>query len=312
MGYHQRIESTKLSSFVTTRSRNSELWFINNQPLENAILGYAARYKERYGAKLYALAIEGNHIQAPILFPKANRADFMRDFNSTVAKAVARYTPEYPGGRFWGRRYSQEFLPGDPDLEEQFFYTVLQPVQDGLVQKISEYPGYNCFHDAIWGVERKYKVVRWTDYNAVKRYRRTVSISDYTDTVVLKYDRLPGYEHLTQREYATLMMEKLEKRRVEIVEKRLAEGLGFAGRENLLKTARGARPRKTKTSTAKDHRPRILSVDDARRAEFKAWYFEIYFWYKEASKKYRAGDLNVKFPPGTYKPYVRFAQDPPY
>jgi hypothetical protein len=79
MGYHPRIESTKLPSFVTTRSRNSELWFINNKPLEDAILGYAAKYKERYGAKLYALAIEGNHIQGPILFPKANRSDFMRD-----------------------------------------------------------------------------------------------------------------------------------------------------------------------------------------------------------------------------------------
>ena len=47
------------------------------------------------------------------------------------------------------------------DIEEQFFYTVLQPVQDGLVPNINEYPGYNCFEDAIQGKERVFKVINW-------------------------------------------------------------------------------------------------------------------------------------------------------
>ncbi|MDC0358890.1 hypothetical protein OAO01_08745, partial [Oligoflexia bacterium] len=79
-----RIESKELGSYLTTRSRNSELWFINNRPLERAILGYAAKYSKRYSTKLFALAIEGNHIQGAALFPEANRASFMRDFNSSV------------------------------------------------------------------------------------------------------------------------------------------------------------------------------------------------------------------------------------
>ena len=158
MGYHPRIESKTLCSFLTTRSRNSELWFVNNAALEEAILAFTARSSERYNVKLYALAIEGNHKQMLAKFPDGNRSNFMRDLNSSVARAIPRYTKEYPGGRFWGRRYSQEFVPGDEDIESRFFYTVLQPVQDGLVSKISEYPGYNCFHDAIYGIKRKFKV----------------------------------------------------------------------------------------------------------------------------------------------------------
>jgi len=77
MGYHQRIECREVPSFQTTRARNSELWFVNNQELEHVILGYAARYSTRYEVKLYALAIEGNHIQNPAHFPKGNRAHFM-------------------------------------------------------------------------------------------------------------------------------------------------------------------------------------------------------------------------------------------
>ena len=72
--------------------------------------------------------------------------------------------------RFWERRYSAEFLPGAADIEEYFFYTVLQPVQDGLVEHLHEYPGYNCFRDAIWGIERTMTVVNWAGYNSAKRY----------------------------------------------------------------------------------------------------------------------------------------------
>ena len=129
MGYQPRIETKKIPSFQTTRTRCSELWFVNNRELEHAILGYAAKYRKRYGVKLYAFAIEGNHIQFPALFPKANRAHFMRDLNSSIARAVPRYQKGHGGGRFWGRRYSVEYLPADADVEEQFFYTVLQPVR---------------------------------------------------------------------------------------------------------------------------------------------------------------------------------------
>jgi hypothetical protein len=58
MSYHPRIECKDVSSFQTTRTRNSALWFVNNPELEEAILGYAARYVTRHEAKIYALAIE--------------------------------------------------------------------------------------------------------------------------------------------------------------------------------------------------------------------------------------------------------------
>jgi len=305
MSYHPRIEAPELPNFLTTRSIESRLWFVNNERLEQCILGFAAKYASRYGVKLYGLAIEGNHIQGPALFPKGNRASFMRDLNSSVARAVPKHTA-HPGGRFWARRYSNEFLPGDEDVEEYFFYTVLQPVQDGLVEKISDYPGYNCFNDAVWGRKRKFKIVRWGEFNAARRWKPFVAISDFTDIVYLQYERLPGYEELSRAEYANLMMKKLEERRREIVEKRTAQGLGFAGRENVARTHPGALPRTTKQSTITSHRPRVLSVCPQRRAECKAWYFEIFFQYKECSKEYRKGNLDIDFPYGTYPPHLPY------
>ena len=307
MGYHPRIENSALASFLTTRSRNSELWFVNNPILERVILGYLAKYSTRYGAKLYAFAIEGNHNQGVSKFPNCNRADFMRDLNSSVARAVPRFTEEYTGRRFWGRRYSQEFVPGNEDIEARFFYTVLQPVQDGLVSKISDYPGYNCFHDAIYGIERKFKVVNWQKYNAAKKKNPLISIKFFEEVVMLKYERLPGYDHLSVKDYAELMKRKLEVHRQRIINERKARGLTcFLGKAALLGTKRGSLPNKTKTSTINSHRPRVLSVCPIRRQNCLAWYFSNYFAYRKASKEYRSGNLDAQFPPGMYLPMLRF------
>jgi REP element-mobilizing transposase RayT len=304
MGYHPRIETKEHADFITSRTRNSKLWFVNNKRLEASTLGALAKYSKRYNITLYAFAVEGNHIHSVMQVNEGNRAHFMRDLKSSIAKAIMRNVSTYPGGSVWGRRYSNEFLPGDADIENWFFYTVLQPVQDGLVEKISDYPGYNCFHDAVWGIKRKYKCVNWTAYHEALRWNPVANIKDFTEIYLLEYARLPGYEELTQREYAMLMHKKLEERRREIVAKRQAEGKGFAGRTALLQTRPGSRPRLTKVSTRGSHRPRILCVCPQRRAEATTWYFDIYFKFKAASKSYRRGDREVVFPDGTYRPYV--------
>lgn len=306
MGYHPRIESSTLSSFITTRTVQSRLWFVNNPQFEGAALGYAAKFSKRYNVKLYALGIQGNHFHCAGAFPKMNRANFMRDFNSCTAKALSKYTPEFGGGRVWGRRYSAEIMPGAEDVEEYFFYIVLQAVKDGLVQNISQFPGYNCFYDAARGVARKYKVINWKAYHDAKRSKLKVSLKDYIEVFELQYTRLPGYESLSQEEYYKMLKEKLEVRRAKILEERAAADLGFAGRANLLKTKRGELPQTTKTSTSTSHRPRILSVCPVRRAEYKDWYFSIYYAYKESSESYRSGNHMVLFPEGTYRPYFPY------
>ncbi|WKZ56827.1 MAG: transposase [Bdellovibrionota bacterium] len=311
MPHHPRIESVDIASFVTTKSRNAELWFVNNPELEQYILGYAAKYTQTYGVQLYALAIEGNHKHLAAHFPRANRSSFMRDLNSNVARAVARHTPEYPGGTFWGRRYSGEFLPGPADIEEYFFYIVLQPVEDGLVRRISEFPGYNCFHDAIHGIERVYKVVDWAGYNSRKRYDRSVCIRDYTTYIPLRFQRLPGYEHMSSSEYVKHMQNKLRVREDAIAAKRFADGKGFLGRKRLRRVKRGAIPKDPKISRPFNRRPRVLAVCPIRRHQYLSWYYARINAFRLASLQYRSGLIDAQFPDGMFRPHLGTAPPKP-
>ena len=83
------IESKDWVYFITTRTAGSRLWLVGNQGLENQILGYLGKYQQRYEAEIYGFILMGNHYHLMASFPKMNRALFMRDFNSAVARAVA-------------------------------------------------------------------------------------------------------------------------------------------------------------------------------------------------------------------------------
>ena len=100
------------------------------------------------------------------------------------------------------------------------------------------------------------------------------------------------------------MLKKREERRLKLVKERKAKGLGFLTREQLLATVPGTKPKKTKKSTRDSKRPLVLTKCPEARKQFLDWYFSIFEAYKAAVKRYRAGQLDVVFPTGTYRPPV--------
>ena len=132
-----RIEHPDFGSFGTVRTVNSQLWFVNNEALEDRMLGWLGRYGQKYEVELYAFAIMGNHHQEVMRFPKCNRALFYRDFNARTAEAVRKLVPGFKGGPLVERRYSEQALPLDEDLEDRFFYCALQAIDAGLAEKIA-------------------------------------------------------------------------------------------------------------------------------------------------------------------------------
>jgi hypothetical protein len=109
-------------------------------------------------------------------------------------------------------------VPNDEDVENWFFYSALNPVSSGLVERVSEYPSYNSFSNAISDNSRTFSIVDWTNYNNRRRYNSKLTIKDCTHGYELRYERLPGYEQMPRAEYKRLMLILLEERRTEIIE----------------------------------------------------------------------------------------------
>lgn len=297
-----RIEDCQQVNLLTSRTQNSRLWFVNNKRLETEILGSLAKYQERHGVALYAFALQGNHDHLSARFPRGNRAPFMRDLNAQIARLAIRLVNGLGRGKYWERRYAHQELPRNEDIEEYFFYCALQTVLSGLAEHPSEYPGYNSFDDAVNGRECEYTVTDWTRYNNARRWNAKVDITRYQSTHKLVYQRLPGYEHLSQEAYRDLMYKKLEERRLAIVAERKKAGKGFLGQKALKNVKPGARPHITKTSTRTSHRPLVLSACQETKQHCLERYFCTLDRYKQASIRYLKGEITVRFPTGTYRP----------
>lgn len=299
-----RIESPQYSSFCTSRTVNSALWFVNNPELEERILGYLAKYQEKYQVKLNAFTIQGSHYHSMNYFSHCNRAAFYRDFNARIAEAVKALVKNFPGGHLFERRYSEQAVPNPEDIEDRFFYCALQAVSAGLCEYITNYPGYNSFFDAISGRKRKFKIVNWAKYNAMKRYNPNLDIAEFTKVYILQYSRLPGYDHLSQDEYKAIMLEKLEKRRKDIIQDILFKNPKhkFLTKKELRAVIPGTLAKNPKKSSRYDPRPLVLTLCNETKKVFLNWYFSIFDRYKRAVKKYLSGDSLAEFPPGTYKP----------
>ena len=296
------IEDKNHSYFITTRTANSRLWLINNKELEEQILAILARYQQIYSVILYAFVIMGNHYHLIAKFPEGNRAAFMRDFNSAVARLIGRSVNVHGRRSVWARRYSHQVLMRPEDLTHWFYYAALNPVSSGIVRNNADYPSFNSFYDAASGTQKAYKWIDWSAYILKKRYSDIVKPQDFVKEYTLTFSKLPEFEQLSPEEYKTALMDKLAEREKIAVDERIKNGRGFLGKDKIKLQTVGACPRFSKTSTRRSFRPLILTLCKETKKHYLGIYFAIRDWFLKASKAFREGELSVEFPPGTYSP----------
>ena len=296
------IEHPDFVFFSTIRTMNSRLWFVGTPELQDRIQAFLARYQEMYGVVIYGFIIMGNHYHLIAKFPLMNKAAFFKAFNSMIARLTNTAVEQFEGGKLWARPVRSQPIGDELDIKDRFFYAALNPVGAGLVRKLSEYKSYNSFNDAITGKKRKFKIFHREDYNNRKRSNSKLTHAECTSEHTLTYSRLPGYEQMSHADYVKVMSKELEVRRVFVVEQRLKDGRGFATAEALSKLRPGAKPKSTKTSTRHSKRPLILTRLFELRTKYLRWYFDLRERYQEASRRFRAGELSVAFPTGTYRP----------
>lgn len=294
-----RVECTDKVQLITCRTINSALWFVNNKRLEGMVLGYLAKYAEKYGVLLYAFVLVGNHYHMVAKFPLGQRSEFFRDFNARVAEAVRHCVPNYLGGPLFERRFTPQVLLLDEDVENYFLYCALQAVSSGLCQNIADYNDYNSFQDAAGGIIRKFKLFSFGKYNAAKRGNPNVRLKDFEEEFRLQYARLPGYEGVSARQYKSLLLQKLEARRQDVIKERTSRKKGFLGKEQLRRVVAGSYPLSTKKGGI---RPLVLSFCREAKRQYLDWYFSVVADFKSAVSLYRSGLFTTQFPLGTFRP----------
>jgi len=304
MGKALRVEQADTVWFITSRTNRSELWFIHCPKLIERMKAYLAKYVEKHSVIIYAHCIVGNHFHLIAKFPLRNKAAFMRDLNSITARLVRKYQRNFGSGTLFSRPHHALALLDNNAIEDKFLYTLLNFVSSGIVERIGDHPDSFGTFDPVTGISRTFKIICWRTYRDKKRYNKKLKPSDFEKKYTLTYTRLPGYEHLSQKEYEKLLRKKIEDRRCQLVEERFKAGKGFLGIKKLKEQTPGQKPKTTKTSSESSFMPIVQCSCPKLKEEYLKFYFDTVAEFRACFKKLKQGKQNVTFPSGTYPPRI--------
>ena len=291
------------SSFITRRFRNSQLAYANNNPLETRVLGSLGKYIDKYKATIYAFTIYGSHDHPMVNFKPKTKSSFFRDFGARTAEAVKKHVPGIGTGSVFEKRTSEEAITPDTESHmDRLMYTILQPIAGGLVKNLSDYPGFNSMPYILSGKPLEVEFFNGDAYTRAKRRNKSVDPAKFNEKFEIIFAKIPGYEHLSQKEYRKEILAEYEKRRLAIIEKLEGQGHKWPCVERLRSTRCTEVAKNPKRSTRGSKRPLVLSVCMLRRQEFLDFYCSVLVAFKKASAKYLDGDRNAEFPEGTCIP----------
>jgi len=292
-----------MSSFVTRRIRNSQLVFVNNQSLEDRVLGALGKYLQKFEAKIYAYTIFGSHDHPMIEFKPGSKSNFFRDFGARTAEAIKKYVAGFGTGAAFERRPSEQAITADKESHlDRLMYTVLQPIAAGRCKNLSDYPGFNSFKYILSGKPLITMFFNGSAFCKAKKKDKDADPKLFMETYPIFFVRLPGFEDLSQKEYRRMLLKEYDKRRSEIIKKFDEEGHQWPSVESLRKTKSTSVAKNPKRSKRNSKRPLVLSLCMQAKQSFLEWYFDKLEKYKKASRAYLLGDSTALFPEGTCKP----------
>jgi hypothetical protein len=226
----------------------------------------------------------------------------MRDFQSALARDVNKMRGRR--GPFWGRRYSAEVILDPEALEKKVVYILANPAASDLTESVHEWPGLSSAPELLKNETRSFRIFDRRGWHAAGRPENK---SRFIRSVPFEHAILPTLAHLSPEKRAKKLSELLSTQEAKHAKRRATEDKGVLGRERILAANWWDRPVDT------DRSPRPLCHASTEEAHFAYRNHRRQFLasYREASLLFRAGKLNVKFPDGSFRPWLPRPEDAP-
>ena len=283
--------------FVTSRTLES-MFLLRPDPEAVQIMGFLlARSLRLYpGISCHGVVGLSNH---PHLIVRDDTGD-MSDFGEYFFGNLAREINHLRGrdGTVFPRPFSGEEILDDTALAERMAYLLLNPAADRLTQSYKDWPGL-----VAWQRYKPVQEFRRIDRRSYDRARRSAELGsdlrpeDFMETELLCITPLPEELEVEAIERAVLA----EEARLRIRKP------GVLGRAKIVSVDPRARPRNTK----KEPRPLVHASSRAQWLEYREKRKAFLVAYFGASRRFRAGERDVPFPPWTFRPSTKVGRGVP-
>ncbi len=306
---------------VTARTNGSEFLFPPTPELAELIKGCIGRGQARYPVRLIAFVFLSNHYHMLLSADDARRlSDFLGFVNGNIAREVNRYNGRT--GHVWGARFRA--IPVSDEEAAQvgrLRYILAHGVKEGIVRRVRDWRGASSVRallgecDAGAGAGEGAEVAEfagtWYDrvaaYAAGRRKSAGPEPSEFATRCPIELSPLPCWQHLSADQYRARIADLVTDIDGDSDGCGAADGVAAPpvppADPGLDPTADGPRGQPERPKHSKRSRaPRVHAATKAVRELICAALRELRRCYAEASRRYRAGELDVAFPAGTFRP----------
>ncbi len=225
----------------------------------------------------------------------------MRDLKSKLARETNRLTGW--SGPVFDRRYEMTVVTDEEAAQvERLGYVLAQSVKEGLVERVSEWPGVHSAGALIAGTPL---VGHWFDRTreyAARNQREEITPLQFATEESITFSPIPCWAHLPPEVYRARVAALVKDIEAEAARLRSLEGKSVLGVEAVL----AKHPQHRPASLARSPAPLVHA---ATRAARKAFY-DAYAWFvavfRQAAERLRQGDRNAPFPSGSFPPALPF------
>ncbi|MDH5671818.1 MAG: transposase [Myxococcales bacterium] len=272
-----------------------KLTFEDAKRMARGLIGSAlGRAQQHCKVKVFALVVMSNHIHLVVQTTEKNLAAFMAYFKARVADDINLLTGKR--GPLWARRYDAEPITDDPSVADRIAYSVDNPCKANLVSEPEEWPGLNLAYGLGDSDELGFEFLNRTKWH---KARHPEKLAPFFETVTLKLSAAPSCEGMDRETYRASLDSWIEQLRAKQAAKGHKKSGAPLGVEKVVLAAFETRPARL----ARSRRPYVF-CEPERRAEHAAARLSVSAAHWECSRRYQAGEPDVRFPEGTYPPPI--------
>lgn len=277
--------------------------------LNEVVVGALARAREFHPVDVIAVVALSNHYHLLLWTPDAKTlADFMAYFKQKLGKEVNRL--QHRKGPVWDGRYTAIPVSDEPEAQiARLDYILAHGAKEDLVPRPEHWPGVHCARELTAGEPLRGV---WFDRTAEgKARRRGERVTRYThsQSYELELAKLPCWSDLDDETYRQRIAERLKEVQDRVEARRRAEEVRLSSAAVCAKRIRRQDPfDRPEELKPRRRRPLIHAASRRVREEFQQAYRLFLAAYRLASELYRAGDRDVRFPPGSFPPALPFVK----